>query len=232
MIMYDDDTALLPIRLDWRALCVHAGVDERELRAACRRRRYARGETIFHEGDPAGALHLLDAGHVAVKLTTPLGDVAIIDVLHPGDAFGEQALVDETDERSATVTAIEKTETLALDRASFAAMRVEHPGVDRFLLVVVSTRLRATSHQLLEARFLPGEQRMYRCVARLAESFAETNNGAIPLTQADIASIAGVTRSTANRLLGEAQRDGVLHIGRSRIEVLDLQLLHRRAGLR
>lgn len=57
-------------RPDWRALIAGAGLDEREFRAACRRRRYARGETIVHEGDPASALHLLDVGHVEIRLTT------------------------------------------------------------------------------------------------------------------------------------------------------------------
>ena len=89
----EESVPLVP-RTDWRMLCAPVGLDERALRAACRRRRFARGETVFHEGDPAGAFHLLEIGHVAIRLTTPLGDVAIIDVLEPGDTFGEQALVE------------------------------------------------------------------------------------------------------------------------------------------
>jgi CRP-like cAMP-binding protein len=218
-------------RLDWRALSAHAGLDERDLRAACRRRRYARGETIFHEGDPAGTFHLLDSGWVAIRLTTLLGDVSIIDILQPGDTFGEQVLIHGTGDRSASVTALDKVETLTIDAAGFTRLCDGNPAVNRFLLMVLSNRLRDTSHQLLEARYLPAEQRLYRCLHRLAELFEAQSRGVIPLTQSDVASMTGITRSTANRLLRQAEHDGMIVIGRGRIRVSDEPALRQRAGI-
>jgi CRP-like cAMP-binding protein len=218
-------------RPDWRALGELAGLDVRHLRASCVRKRYDRGEVVFHEGDPGGALHLVERGCVAVRLTTPLGEVATLDVLQAGDTFGEQALVDGLGERTATVTAIERSETLALDRAGFDRLRAEHPGVDRFLVMVLSARLRSTSRQLLDALYLPAETRVVRCVARMHALFSSDPAGTIPLTQGDIASMAGVTRSTANRVLSAAQTKGVLRVGRGTLEILDAEQLHRLAGL-
>jgi CRP-like cAMP-binding protein len=209
-----------------------AGLDERALRVVCAHRRYDRGEVVFHEGDPAGALHLIDRGRVAVRLTTPVGDVATIDVLQSGDTFGEQALVDGVGERTATVTAIERTETLALDRVSFERVRSERPGVDRFLVIVLSARLQSTSQLLLDALYLPAEVRVMRCVARMHALFGADGGATIPLTQADIASMAGVTRSTVNRVLNRAQADGTLKVGRATLEVVDLERLNRQAELR
>jgi CRP/FNR family cyclic AMP-dependent transcriptional regulator len=217
--------------LDWRQLSALAGLDERELREACRRRRFARGEVIFHEGDPAGALHLLDVGHVAIRLTTVHGDVAIIDVLQPGDAFGERALVEGGGERGATAVAVDRVETLSLDVARFARFSEGRPETTRFLLFVVSDRLRRTNQQLLEARFVHADERLHRCLCRLAEQFDAVNDGVIPLTQADIAAMTGVTRSTANRLLRQAERDGVISTGRGRVRIVDGPALRRRAGL-
>jgi CRP-like cAMP-binding protein len=187
---------------------------------------------IFHEGDPAGALHLLDKGRVAIKLTTPVGEVGTIDVLQTGDTFGEQALVDGIGERTATVTAIEKVETLALDRHGFDHLRAMNPGVDRFLLMVLAARLQFTSRQLLDALYLPAEIRVMRCVARLHTMFCKELGDTIPMTQADIASMAGVTRSTANRVLKHAHTDGVLAISRAHISVNDVDALRRHAGIR
>ena len=218
-------------RPDWRALGELAGLDLRMLRASCLHKRYHRGEVVFHQGDPGRALHLIDRGRVAVRLTTPLGDVATLDVLHAGDTFGEQALVDAAGERTATVTAIEHTETLALDRAGFERIRAEHPGVDHFVMMVLSARLRATSRQLLDALYLPADTRVVRCVARMYAIFSVDTDGTIPLTQADIASMAGVTRSTANRVLKAAQAKGVLRAGRATLEVLDVGRLQHLAGL-
>src|SRR5664279_6410691 len=83
--------------------------------ATARRRRFARREVVFHEGDPGDTLHLIDRGHVAVRVTTPLGDTATLRVIGPGEHFGELALVSPAP-RSATITALEPTETLVLHR--------------------------------------------------------------------------------------------------------------------
>ena len=61
--------------------------------ALARRRRFKRGEVVFHEGDPGDTLRLVDRGHLAVRVTTPLGDTATLRVLGPGDYFGELAVV-------------------------------------------------------------------------------------------------------------------------------------------
>ncbi len=174
---------------------------------------------------------MLDRGHVAIRLTTRLGDVSIIDVLQPGDTFGEQALIHGDGDRSASVTAIDDVETLTLDEASFRSLSDDRPGVDRFLLMVLSNRLRETSTQLLEARYVTGSQRLYRCVLRLAEQFDAVGDGVIPLRQSDVASMAGLTRPTANRLLRQAAQDGVITIGRKQLEVTDAAMLRQRAGL-
>jgi len=218
-------------RPDWRRLGEMAGLDEPTLRATCTAKRYDRGEVVFHEGDPAGALHLIERGRVAVRLTTPLGDVGTLDVLQAGDTFGEQALVDGIGERTATVTAIERTETLAMARAKFDQLRSERPGVDRFVVMVLSARLQWTSLRLIDALYLPADQRVMRTVARMHALFSSEHGGTIPLNQSEIASMAGVTRSTANRVFKQAQVDGVLSVGRASLGVVDVARLHRQAGL-
>ncbi|MGA7756887.1 MAG: Crp/Fnr family transcriptional regulator [Ilumatobacteraceae bacterium] len=215
---------------DWRQLSSMAGLDERELRSACRRRRYSRNEVIFHEGDPAGALHLIDSGHVTIRLTTLLGDVAIVDVLQDGDCFGEWALVHGAGERSAAAVALSRVETLTLDPGSFERLSEGRPETSRFLMLVLSERLRATNQQLLEARYASAEERIHRCLYRLAGQFDAFGGDPIPLTQSDIASMTGTTRSTANRLLRQAERDGMITTGRGRINVVDAEALRRRAA--
>jgi CRP-like cAMP-binding protein len=228
--MWEPPAAAAP-GTDWRHLSAQAGLDERELRRACRRRRYARGEVIFHEGDPAGPLHLVEVGHVAIRLTTVLGDVSIIDVLQPGDSFGERVLIHGDGDRTATAVAVDKVETLTLDAAGFERLGAGRPETTRFLLLVLSDRLRATNQQLLEARYVSADERLYRCLCRLGEQFDAMHDGVIPLTQTDIASMTGVTRSTANRLLRQAERDGLIVTGRGRVGIVDADGLRRRAGM-
>ena len=52
--------------------------EQQALLAMARRRRFRRSEVIFHEGDPGDSVHLIDKGHVAIRVTTPVGDVATV----------------------------------------------------------------------------------------------------------------------------------------------------------
>src|SRR5438093_3116882 len=104
----------------------------RRVLSLARRRTFGRGEVVFHEGDPADSLHLIEKGRFAVRVTTPLGETAMLAIRGPGEAFGELALVSEAP-RSATVAALEPAETYSLYRDDFDQLRREHPEVDDIL---------------------------------------------------------------------------------------------------
>src|SRR5687767_10810905 len=102
---------------DWPLLGALDAENRRRILATARRRRFARREVLFHEGDPGDTLHLVDSGRVAVRVTTPLGDTATLIVLGAGAVLGELALVEGGGgRRSATAVALERTETLSLHR--------------------------------------------------------------------------------------------------------------------
>ena len=92
--------------MDWALLTELPEAERRSLLSRSRRRRFAKGEVVFHEGDPADSLHLIDKGRAAVRLTTTQGDVHILRVIPSGGWFGELALVAAAS-RSATVVALE-----------------------------------------------------------------------------------------------------------------------------
>jgi CRP/FNR family transcriptional regulator, cyclic AMP receptor protein len=180
-----------------------------------RRRTFARGEVVFHRGDPANALHLISSGRFAVRITTPLGDTATLAVRGRGDAFGELALVSEEPERSATVQALEAAETRSVLRDDFERLRRDHPSVDAILVAILAERVRRLSEQLTEAYYLSADERVVRRLADLAELY----EGSVPLPQEALAELAGTSRATVNRVLRELERRGVVRLGRARIEV-------------
>ena len=204
--------------MEWSLLSSMTDEDRRTLLATCLRRRFARSEAVFREGDPAQSLHLLAEGTVAVRVATPLGDVATLDVLAPGDVFGEQALIAEPSVRSATVVTLEPVQTLALAREAFERLLADHPSVLRLLVGALAARLRTTSRNLVDALYMPVEVRVFRHLARLHGIY---NRGSIPLTQDDLASMAGTTRQSLNKVLRRAQEDGLVTLTRGHIAVID-----------
>jgi CRP-like cAMP-binding protein len=213
--------------MEWVLLSALSEAQRREVLARCARRKFKKGEAIIRAGDAGDALYLVASGTVAVRVISPRGSVATIDVLRPGDAFGEQALISDGEGRTATVAALEPCETLRLTRAEFELLLAEHPGVLRLLVEVLEARLRTTTQDLVDALCLPVETRVYRRLAKLAEIYASRD--AIPLTQDDLASIAGTTRQSLNKVLRRAQEDGLVVLNRGQVSVLDTDEIARRS---
>jgi CRP-like cAMP-binding protein len=209
--------------------------DQRAVLASARRRRYARNEVVFHEGDLGDTLHLLVKGRVAVQTTTPMGETVTVNVLGPGDSFGEVALVDPGSRRVATVVALEAAETLTLSRAAFDELRRREPAIDQFLLEVLAGEVIGLNERLREAYFVPVETRVLRCLGHLCQVYGGTvydsssESVTIPLRQETIATMVGATRPSVNRVLRALEADDVIALARGRLEVLDRREVLRRA---
>jgi CRP-like cAMP-binding protein len=202
--------------------------DARSVLASARRRRFGHNEVVFHEGDPGDAVHLIDRGRVAIRVTTPLGDTAVLRILGPGDAFGELAIL-EAAPRSATAVALEPTETLSLHRDRVEELRLAHPGVERVVTAVLTQQLRSLTQQLSEALYLPVPKRVCRRLSELAELYRGEGGRpvVVPLTQDDIAGLSGATRPTVNKVLGELRDAGAVQVARGRITIIDETALAR-----
>jgi CRP-like cAMP-binding protein len=188
--------------VEWRLLAGVSPGDVERLLAVTERRRFARGQVVFHEDDEGDALHFVSEGRFGVR-----ADGLLLTVIGPGDAFGELALVGGG-RRGATVQALADGETRALARPAFAALRRQR-------------RVRELTAQLAEAHHVEAEVRVRRRLVELARAFG----GAIPLTQDEIAQTAGTSRATVNRVLREAEAAGLVALGRGRTTVLDPEAL-------
>ena len=178
---------------------------------------------MLHEGDPADSLHLIDSGFVSVRITTPTGDVATLQMLGPGDHFGDLVMI-AGDRRSATVTAASNLETLELRYADLEQFRQQHPNFERALLLTLAQQLRHTSASLLEAMYLPAATRIARRLGDLRNLYESDQ---IPLTQDDLAGLSGATRQTVNQVLTEWKDRSIVELGRGRVIVLDPDGLER-----
>ena len=219
-----------------RGVSLFAGVDEEALTLLAdrlRRRTFRRGEVVFHRGDPAGALHIIRSGRVKVTLPSVEGNETLLTLLTAGDCFGEIAALDGGP-RSATITAVEPTETLALFREDLLTCAQEQPALALALITTLAGRLRRTDAWLEDAYFQDLDTRLARRLVELADEHgrptAEGIEVAFPLTQSDLAGMLGVTRVSVNRLLGVYQDAGLLRLGKGSFTVLRSDALRRRAG--
>ncbi len=212
--------------MQWRLLEDVPEEEVRRLLSVARRRKFRRGEVVFHRDDPADSMHLIVSGRFAIRVMTPLGDTATIAVRGPGESFGEIALLAEEHRRTATVEALEDAETFCVYEREVDRLRDENPSVDRVLFAFLAGEVRMLNERLLEALYLPAERRLLRRLAELAELYG---NDEVPLTQEELAGLAGTSRATVNKVLREEQARGTIELRRGKTVVLDAEALARRA---
>lgn len=216
--------------MEWELLAGVPAEDARRVLAIGRRRTFARGEVVFHELDPADSLHLVAAGRFAVRRTTPLGEDSLLAIRGPGDFFGELALV-AGGKRSATVQALEAAETLAVYSADFDGLRAGHPRVDQVLVQMLAQEVRRMDELLVEAYYVSAERRVLRRLLEVAAAYGAVEAGvAVPLTQEQLAALAGTSRATVNAVLSAERQRGTVSLGRGRTTINDPGALARRAG--
>jgi CRP/FNR family cyclic AMP-dependent transcriptional regulator len=206
--------------------------DVQRVLSVARRRRFKRGEVVFHEADPADSLHLVVSGRFAIQRTTGLGEDALLAVRGAGEAFGELALV-SAEQRSATVYALEAAETMCVQRSEFDRLRTLYPAVDRMLVSLLAHELRRMNELVTEAYYESAERRVLRRLLDLTAVYGGAGpETEVPVTQEQLASLAGASRATVNAVLAAERSRGTITLRRGATIVRDPQALARRAGRR
>jgi CRP-like cAMP-binding protein len=114
--------------------------------------KYSSGDIIINRGDPGESMYILKKGKVLVYITDESNQEEVLATLEVGDHFGEIALLDDGP-RSASVRALEDTETIKISRPDFdkllsSKMEMANKLYKRFI-EVLCTRLRNTNESLI-----------------------------------------------------------------------------------
>jgi len=201
------------------------------LAAALRIRRFRKGETVFHQGDPGDALFIMASGSVKVVLPSDEGaEPAIVAILGAGEFFGELAILDGAP-HSATIVAIEPTETLVLHRDAFLALIDSQAELRRALLASLAAEIRRLTGHVEDLHFLDLPARLASRIVALARTAPGGETGEIriawPYTQSELAGMIGGSRQSVNRLLADLADEGLVRIERDVLVVSDLDRLAR-----
>jgi CRP/FNR family cyclic AMP-dependent transcriptional regulator len=130
----------------FREIPLFRGVPPHHLRGLARfahRQVFAAGETIIRMGEVGSTMYAISSGRVEVVLERGAENI-VLATLGPGDFFGELSIFD-SEQRSATVRAVEETETLTLGRTDILRVLDRSPEMALSLLKSVSARLRAAN---------------------------------------------------------------------------------------
>ncbi|PKO50692.1 MAG: cyclic nucleotide-binding protein, partial [Betaproteobacteria bacterium HGW-Betaproteobacteria-20] len=111
-------------------LCIGLSLSEEDLNDLASHailKRYAAGEELFHEGDEADGLHLIQSGSVTVSRTIG-GREVVLFYLAAGNYVGEMSLV-SGEPRYGTVRAAIATETILIEAARMRDIIARYPDI-------------------------------------------------------------------------------------------------------
>src|ERR1700722_13737507 len=106
-----------------------------------------RGATVFSKGDPGNSLVAIVSGTVKISISSADGRNAILNLIGPGEIFGEVALLDGL-ARTADATANTNCDTLVIDRREFLPFVRSQPELAMKFIELLCARLRWTSDQV------------------------------------------------------------------------------------
>lgn len=187
-------------------------------------RRFNAGQIIFHHGDPGGLLYIISKGKVKITHSTPDGQEAMLAIFGSGDFFGELALLDDSP-RSATIEALQTTETLTLHREDFIRFISDNPNFALHVLHTLAQHIRRLNNQISDIFFLDLPARLARQLLHLAEQHGKNTKDGIlielSLTQTDLAEMTGATRVSINKALGRFRRSNWVKVSGRKFTIID-----------
>ena len=178
------------------------------------------GAAVVRKGDPSRSLYVIVQGRLKIANGSADGREMVMNVLGPGDVFGEIALLDGAG-RTADAICIEPVRLLALDRSDLIPVLDSNPSLMQRMLVAIAERVRWISTSYEDSTFLSVRARTAKRLLQLADQFGvETPAGVritLALPQRELAGHVGVTRETISRLLQDWQGDGLIVMQRGMI---------------
>jgi CRP/FNR family transcriptional regulator, cyclic AMP receptor protein len=190
---------------------------------------FKRGATIACKGDPGNSMFAVISGTVKISVSSPDGRNAILNLIGPGEIFGEIAVL-SGEPRTADATANTNCEIFVIDRREFLPFVKSQPALSMKFIELLCARLRWTSQQVEQVilQNLPG--RLASALIGLTEKRKlEPESRTIAITQQEISEMVGMTRESINKQLRAWAARKWVRLEHGAIVVLDVEALRELA---
>ncbi len=178
-------------------------------------RRYRRGQMILQRGDEGSSLMAVLRGRVRISFFSGDGKEVTLNVIEPGEIFGEMALLDGLP-RSADATAVAETLLLIVERRHFLPFLRQNDDLYLRLLAVLCDRLRQTSMALEDLALFDLPVRLARILLKLAEDYGRPGTAGtridLKISQRDLSNLVASSRESVNKQLRQWRESGAVVI--------------------
>ena len=206
-----------------------AGLDEQtyhELLAAGRTRRFAKGETLFFDGEPCKGLFLVQSGVIKIYKMSESGREQILTLQRAGDSVAELPLFDGG-LYPACAAAMEDATVLFIPAATFNALLERHPKLSHAVISALAQRMRKLVALIEDLSLRQVRQRLARLLLEEAQGQRKFQ---LAYTNEELAARLGSVRDVISRTLSSLQADELIHLDGRKVELRDPRGLAEEAG--
>jgi CRP-like cAMP-binding protein len=198
--------------------------------AALRPRRFRAGQLIYIQGEPGAEMYRIESGSVRLSVAREDGREVVFLIFEPGDCFGNSSLVDGG-ARPQTAEALTDVLLGVIDRPAFVRLREDTTSFDDALLNLLARQMRVVSNHYVDSSLNDLRARLAARIvtaARTSGTLGTDGGGlSVRLSQAELASMVGVSRQSVNKMLQRFQREGLISADYGQILVKDLAALEQ-----
>jgi len=180
-------------------------------------------ETVYAPGERAETLYILDRGRVKISRLTEEGRELTLDILQPGDLFGELSIGRDGGLRSTNAEALEDSVVCAIPRRDFEKLAASNPRFSFAITRWIGGRLNRIETRFENLIFKNVRTRLLTVLRELSgpygERVPEGRKLTLKLSHQEIANLVGTTRETATLEINNLKREGRL-LGKGRTIIL------------
>lgn len=213
---------------------IFEGLDEETLQAVDRLAAmctFKSNDQIYFPAEPSRCIYFLKKGHVKISRISGDGKEIILDVIGPGEVFGELLASDDHDERNEIAVAMGEVLICNMLRSDFEKMLRKYPELNFRVMKEVGTRLRKVEERVTELVFKDVKKRIASFLIRYSEEFGIIKSGIItitpPLSHQELGFLTGAARQTVTTTLNELRTQGIIDFDRKQITINDVSRLQK-----
>ncbi|MBR9976671.1 MAG: Crp/Fnr family transcriptional regulator [Bacteroidetes bacterium] len=181
-------------------------------------------------------IYLLKRGHVKISRVDEEGREMILEIVGPGEMFGELALLDDDDsaQTSDIVQALDDVLICAIRRELFEQLMRDSPELTFKVTKRIGLRLRRFEKRITDLMFKDVRRRLIAFLLNYAEDFGKIRSGIVNipmhLSHQEIALLTGAARQTVTTILNELRERKLIDFSRTGMTLYDMDALRRLAA--
>lgn len=185
---------------------------------------------IYFPAQPSKNIFFLKEGHVKLSHINEDGHEIILDILGPGEIFGELSITDE-EERKETAQTLDEVLICTISKNDFEKLVLDYPPLNLQLTKWMGLRLRRIEEKLSDLAFKDVKNRVIDFLIKYAEDFGKIKHGSVHissfLSHQEIAYLTATSRQTVTTILNELKSRGLIDFTRKSFVISNLEQLQQ-----